>query len=127
MTAGPPARLHHPFLADRLIPEAEVFPNRPAEQIGVLHDHGDLGKQAVRTDFPKVYFLHADIPLLTIPKPGHKPEQRGFPASGGPYQGRERAGGRFKGDIPDHIRSLPIPEKHVFKCIRIPMLDFRLA
>ena len=121
------ACLHHPFLADCLIPEAEVFPNRPTEQVGVLHDHGNLVNQAVRLDFPDVPFLHADMPLLIIPKPGHEPEQRGFPASGRPYQGGERTGGRFKGDVPDYIRPLPIVEGHVFKCIRIPMLDFRLS
>ena len=30
------------------------------EQVGVLHDHGNLGKQAVCPDFPDVPFLHAD-------------------------------------------------------------------
>ena len=127
MAAGFLACLHHPFLADFLIPEAEVFPNRPAEQVGVLHDHGDLGKQAVCPDFPDVPFLHADMPHLIVPKPGHEPEQRGFPAPGRPYQGGEGTGGRFKGDVLDDIHSLSIPERHILKRICIPMPDFCLA
>ena len=127
MAAGFLACLHHPFLADCLIPEAEVFSKRPMEQVGVLHDHGNLGKQAVCPDFPDVPFLHADMPHLIIPKPGHEPEQRGFPTAGRPHQGGKGAGGRFKGDVPDYIQSLPIPERHVLKHICIPVSNFRLA
>ena len=97
------------------------------EQVGVLHDHGNLGKQAVRLDFPDIPLLHADMTLLMIPKPGHKPKKRGFSASGRPYQGGKGTGRRFKGNVPDDICTHTIAEGHVFKRIRIPMLDFRLT
>lgn len=96
MAAGLPACLRHLFFCNALIAKAKVFPDRSTEQIGVLHDHGDIGKKAVRLNFFDIPAIHSDMAGLIIPKPCHQTKQCGFPASRWAYQSGQQAGGRIK-------------------------------
>ena len=99
MAAGLPARLYHLFLRNALIAKTKIIRMFP-EQIGVLHDHGDVGKQAVRLDLFYIPAIHSDLSGLILPKPRHQAEQGGFSASRWAYQSRKRAGRGGERELP---------------------------
>src|SRR4029453_15354905 len=96
------------FLGCVRLAKTEILSDRPVNEIGVLHDHGDMTPHDLQGQGAQVVSPEQDAPLLGIKETQEKPDQRRFASTTRSHDTETLTGLDREADIMQHVWTLGI-------------------
>src|SRR5499433_3417238 len=102
------------FLLGRVrLAKTEILSDRTVNEIGILHDHGNMTPHDLQGQGAEVVSPEQDAPLLGIEETQEEPDQGRFASTARSHNTQTLTGLDRKADIVQHVWTLGIAKTHL--------------